>query len=182
MPYVIFMIGIPGSGKTTLSNKLVDKLENLTRISQDQFYNNKKADVAAYLEAIEQAIPYHNLILDKNHHTESSRRQVIDILERHNVPYVTINLFPEELETDSEQEHIIDVLLQRIQERQSDSHLVITDEVSYQKARNVLLYGFIKPYQAPNASLRLPYQTSIEEKLQQIIEYIKNEITWLKKK
>ena len=173
MPYVIFMIGTPGSGKTTISNQLIYKLDNLKRISQDQFYNNKKADVTAYLEAIEQAIPHHNLILDKNHHTESIRQQVIEILERHNVLYFMINLFPEELETDSEQEFVLNVLLQRIQERQSDSHLVITDEASYKKARNVLLYGFIKPYQPPTTALRLAYQTPIEEKITQIIEYIK---------
>ena len=172
------MIGAPGTGKTTISNKLVDTLDNIKRISQDQFYNNKKADVEAYLEAIEQAILYHNLILDKNHHNESSRQQVIEILERHHVSYFTINLFPEELEKkecpDIEQkEHVLNILLQRIQERQTDSHLLITDEASYKKARNVLLYGFIKPYQPPTVSLRLPYQTPIEEKVTQIIEYIK---------
>jgi uridine kinase len=172
MYHAIVFVGFPGSGKTSIARELQKYLENTVLIEQDQFYKSNKCDVQGYLDAIKETIKNHNVILCKNHHTHKSLNEVIDIVKEN---YYIFNLVPDLKNMSKEDENIfIDSLLYRIENRvDSGSHLVIDEDKSYERARNIIIHGFLKSYEEPTEIYyQLNYLTDIRENIEIILQLV----------
>jgi adenylate kinase family enzyme len=169
--YKAFLIvGFPGTGKTTLAEHLASIYDNTVVIDYDRFYHNGQSDTNAYLKEIEKKIKKHNVVLSKNHHTVESRTEVIDILKKYNIHYYIINLLPNLKDLTREEENkFIDVLLDRIQTRKNDSQLVIDEKHPRERAKNIIIFGFLKKYVPPESFIQLDFLDSIENKTQIIL-------------
>ena len=153
------------------------------------------------------------ILLGKNHHTRRSREEVMEILDRYNkgsnkgsnknnkgknkkIKYTIVNLVPEwfvecrdrRREDEKERakyENYLSSLLDRIENRTTDSHLVISSEKTRLRARQIVANGFMKPYEEPedeedeedeeddNKNIRLSDADSVEDKVDQILSALK---------
>ena len=164
------IVGFPGTGKTTLAEHLASVYDNTVVIDYDRFFDSGHADTNAYLKEIQKKIKKHNVVLSKNHHTIESRTEVIDILKKYNIQYYIINLLPNLKDmTRVDENKFIDVLLERIQSRKNGSQLVIDEEHSRTRAKNIIIFGFLKKYEPPESFIQLDFLDSIENKTQHIL-------------
>jgi adenylate kinase family enzyme len=156
----VMLVGLPGMGKTSIAAEMMKKDPSFRVIEQDAHYANGKADTEAYLEAIKDAVSTHSVILCKNHHTEKSRDEVMRVLRRKRVRCVTVNLVPEVVD-----ESVISNLLDRIEKRNDgSSHLKIDSKHTRDRARQNIVYGFVKKYEEPNEPfVRLNYLDDVEK-------------------
>jgi GTPase SAR1 family protein len=176
----ILPYGLPGIGKSSITNQLVRALPNTVVVEQDSFYKSNKVDVPAFLNAIEIAIQSHNVIVGKNFHTEKSRYEVIDLLKKNNIQYIIFNFVPENFKTMSkdEQNVIIDILVDRITLRADNNSPLRIDpanlEESRAAARRKIIFGFVKSYEnpQPNTFIQLNYLTSLQDNLIIIIQLL----------
>jgi len=162
----IVFVGLPGTGKTYLGKQLSKKM---IQIEQDSFYVSGRCDIQSYLEEIEETIQHENVVLCKNHHTKKSLDEVLDVLKRNGVRYTIFNFVPENI-TDE----FIDKLLDRIEKRDDNSsHLKIDQEKSRERARQILLNGFVKKYEEPTEPfIRLDCFNNVKDNLTIIKKYI----------
>lgn len=169
----ILLVGFPGTGKTSLALNIAKHYPNTVVVDQDQFYDSGRADTEAYLKEIEKQVKTHNVVLSKNHHTQESRTEVIDILKKYNIHYYIVNLVPDISNLSREQENtFIDLLLDRIETRNNGSQLVIDAEHSRKRAKNIIIFGFLKKYEPPESCIQLDFLDSIDHKTQIILNSI----------
>jgi hypothetical protein len=176
----ILAYGLPGIGKSSITNRLVQIIPNTQVVEQDSFYKSNKADVPAFLNAIEVAIQSHNVIIGKNFHTEKSRNEVIELLEKNNIQYIIFNFVPENFKIMSKEEQtvIIDELVDRITSRPENNSPLRIDlsnlEESKAAARRKIIFGFVKSYEEPkpNTFIQLNYLESLENNLITIIQML----------
>ena len=176
----ILPYGLPGIGKSSITNLLKYVLPNTVEVAQDSFYKSNKADVPAFLNAIEVAIQTHNVIVGKNFHTEKSRNEVIELLKKHNIQYIIFNFVPENFKTMSKEEQnvIIDVLVDRITLRADNNSPLRIDQANLEEsraaARRKIIFGFVKSYEnpKPDTYIQLNYLESLENNLITIIQML----------
>jgi len=104
MTKAIIFVAAPACGKSTLAIELKKSLTNSVIFEQDAFYDGRRADNEAYLEAIRKecktkkrkSMADNNrvLLLCKNHHTQKQRDLVIEILKEYKIKYYIVNLMP----------------------------------------------------------------------------------------
>ena len=142
--HATIFVGFPGVGKTFFSRKIC-KQTKAVAIEQDSFYIGGKCDTQLYLEEIEKTIQHSNVVLCKNHHTKKSLDEVLDVLKRNRVDYTIFNFVPETI-TDE----FIEKLLDRIEGRNDNSsHLMIDEEHSRKRSKQIIVNGFVKKYEEP---------------------------------
>lgn len=176
----ILPYGLPGIGKSSITDKLKRILPNTIEVAQDSFYKSNKADVPAFLNAIEVAIQSHNVIVGKNFHTEKSRNEVIELLKKHNIQYIIFNFVPENFKTmtKDEQNVIIDELVNRITNRSDNNSPLRIDSANLEEsraaARRKIIFGFVKSYEEPNPNtfIQLNYLNSLQDNLIAIIQIL----------
>lgn len=184
----IVFLGLPGCGKSTIALEL-EKHLNTVLIEQDHFYKGKRADHDGYLKHIKKICTESKgeiererktkkrkldnkskrvLLLCKNHHIKKHLEEVLDILNEESVRYYLINLVPDTIT----EEHI-SKLLERIEHRNTYSHLVIDSSSSQKRARCVLMKGFIEKYEKPSHPyLSLSFMSPLSENIDKILKYI----------
>jgi predicted kinase len=162
----VLLVGLPGMGKTSIAVEMIKKDPSFRVIEQDAHYVNGKADTGAYLEAIKDAVSTHSVILCKNHHTRQSRDEVLRVLRRKRITCITVNLVPEVID-----EAVISNLLDRIEKRRDgSSHLKIDSTHTRVRARQNIVYGFVKKYEEPDEPfVRLNYLDDVEKQAEIII-------------
>jgi adenylate kinase family enzyme len=168
------LVGFPGTGKTTLAHYIATIYPNTVLVDFDNFYISGKPESAAYLKEIEKQIKKHNVVLSKNHHTVQSRTEVIDILQKYNTHYYILNLLPNLTGFSREEENnFIDFLLERIENRNNGSQLVIDKddkEHSRKRAKNIIIFGFLKKYEPPESFIQLDFLDSVENNMRLVVK------------
>ena len=176
----ILLYGLPGIGKSSITNWLVRAIPNTKEVAQDSFYKSNKADVPTFLNAIEIAIQTHNVVIGKNFHTEKSRNEVIDLLGKNNIQYIIFNFVPENFKNMSKEEQniIIDILVDRITNRLNNNSPLQIDptnlEESREAAKRKIIFGFVKSYEnpKPNTFIQLNYLENLQNNLITIIQML----------
>lgn len=158
--FAIIWVGFPGIGKTFLSKKLIELLLNIIYLEIDMFYKLGKSDLTAFNVAIEEALKTHNVIIGKNHHSEASLNETIDIVKSLNKKYFVFNFVPEHFETleKEKKKEFVEMLLDRIEKRNDNSSpLKIIDAASRKRAQQIIYNGFVKKYQPPKNCIYLDH-------------------------
>jgi hypothetical protein len=176
----ILAYGLPGIGKSSITDRLKRAIPNTVEVAQDSFYKSNKADVPAFLNEIEVAIQTHNVIIGKNFHTEKSRNEVIDLLDKNNIQYIIFNLVPENFKSMSKEEQniIIETLVDRITLRADNNSPLRIDQANLEEsraaARRKIIFGFVKSYEnpKPNTFIQLNYLENLENNLITIIQML----------
>jgi len=177
--FAIIWVGFPGIGKTFISKKLVELLQNTIYLEIDMFYKLGKPDLVAFNVAIEEALKTHNVIIGKNHHTPQSLNDTIDIVNSLNKKYFVFNFVPEHFETleKEEKKEFVEMLLDRIEKRNDNSSpLKITDDASRKRAQQIIYNGFVKKYEPPKDCIYLDYTDNMKN-LQTILNIIEEDET-----
>jgi hypothetical protein len=191
MTKAIIFVAAPACGKSTIAIELEKRLTNSVIIEQDAFYDGRRADNEAYLEAIRKecktkkrkSMADNNrvLLLCKNHHTQKQRDLVIDILKQHNIKYYIVNLMPC-IKSDSvgtgDAVAVIETLIDRVEKRSLEkqdykkggSHFVMK---SRKQAYYILKKGFFDVYEEPQEKfLQLDFMESVDKNVKKILLYI----------
>lgn len=71
-----------------------------------------------------------------------------------------------------DENRFIDILLDRIETRNNGSKLLIDEEHSRKRAKNIIVFGFLKKYEPPESFIQLDYLDSIENKTQLILNRV----------
>ena len=167
--FAVIFVGFPGIGKTTIGHALSRRVPNMVRIEQDSYYDGKKSDPDAYLNTIDRIIKSHNVVLCKNHHTHKSLKEVIDVLERNHARYRIFNFVPEDFDNDDFLENLLDRIIARGEK--NESHLKIIDDHSRERAKQIILHGFIRKYEEPDEPfIRLNYLHSVQRNVNAIVD------------
>lgn len=166
--FAVVFVGIPGTGKTTIGKALVDELgkQNHEAVYLDQDMAGKKQD---YLDSIENALLFgKSVVLGKSHHTSQTRKEVFDILTKHNVQKCVVNLVPDEYVHSTDK--FVPLLLSRIRGRDPLSSTLTSDD-----APKVLKEVFgPKQFQRPveveqKLLLNLPLEWTVAKKTEFIL-------------
>jgi hypothetical protein len=163
--FAIIWVGFPGIGKTFISKKLVELLQNTIYLEIDMFYKLGKSDLVAFNVAIHEALKTHNVIIGKNHHTLQSLNDTIDIMNQHHKKYYVFNFVPEHFETleKEQKKEFVEMLLDRIERRNDNSSpLKITDDASRKRAQQIIYNGFVKKYEPPKDCIYLDYTDNMK--------------------
>ena len=162
----VMLVGLPGMGKTSIATEMMKKDPSFRIIEQDAHYVNGKVDTSSYLEAIKDTVSTHSVILCKNHHTRQSRDEVLRVLRRKRITCITVNLVPGVID-----DAVISNLLDRIEKRRDgSSHLKIDSSHTRARARQNIVYGFVKKYEEPDEPfIRLNYLDDVEKQAETII-------------
>jgi adenylate kinase family enzyme len=194
----IILTGLPGSGKTTLAQVLLQYIPNSLHIEIDMFYSNGKSNNKMFLEHIATSIMTNNIIICKNYYNKKSLNETLLLLT--NYRYYVFNLVPEEwnssvkLKTQSVsnvpqdfisydisgninrmyQDMYIEKLLDRIEKRTDESSpMKICNLDMRQRAKQVIINAFVKKYETLEPCFYLDSFDTIDNNIARIMDKIK---------
>jgi hypothetical protein len=159
--------GFPGVGKTAVARESLKVIPNSKLFEIDSYRKSGSCtqyDNDSFLQDIDNNIKHHNLIICKNHHTKKSLEETLDVLKQNNAYYVVFNFVPknfEKMEKD-DQNKIVDILLDRIEKRTDNSSPLVINSIKLRElARNKIIHGFVKKYEATTDCIQLDFKASI---------------------
>ena len=176
----IILTGLPGSGKTTLAQLLLQQIPNSLHIEIDMFYSNGKSNNIAFLEHIKNSIMTNNIIICKNYYNKKSLNETLLLLSGYR--YYVFNFTPEDFISYDisgninrmHQDMYVDLLLDRIEKRtDSSSPLKITSISMRQRAKQIIINAFVKKYEVLDECFYLDSFATIDNNIAIIMDKIK---------
>lgn len=178
--FAIILTGLPGSGKTTISQLLLQQIPNSLHIEIDMFYSNGKSNNNMFLEHIATSIMTNNIIICKNYYNKKSLNETLLLLSGYR--YYVFNFTPQDFISYDISGHInrmhqdmyVDLLLDRIEKRtDSSSPLKITSISMRQRAKQIIINAFVKKYETIDGCIYLDSFANIDMNVAIIMDKIK---------
>ena len=178
--FAIILTGLPGSGKTTISQLLLQQIPNSLHIEIDMFYSNGKSNNNMFLEHIATSIMTNSIIICKNYYNKKSLNETLLLLSGYR--YYVFNFTPQDFISYDISGHInrmhqdmyVDLLLDRIEKRtDSSSPLKITSISMRQRAKQIIINAFVKKYETIDGCIYLDSFANIDMNVAIIMDKIK---------